>query len=181
MEPSIKFILTLSRLPSWIRSFLSFLIQTLIGDPVTASTVLLVDNKYASDVTTLTIERDNFREEFYNWFRSGGFDALIAPVSAIPAAKINSTTMVSALAVSTFLYNVLDWPVGVVPVTKVRKGETMDDSRWKGREKEGYSKMFMDQVYGSGKVYKEIQENGEGLPVGVQVGYFSKVTDFIRL
>ena len=75
--------------------------------------------------------------------------------------------MVSALATSTLLYNILDWPVGVVPVTKVKAGEVMEEGRWKGRE--GHSWMFLDQVYGRGGVYKDIVEGGEGLPVGVQV------------
>jgi len=77
--------------------------------------------------------------------------------------------MVSALATSTILYNVLDYPAGVVPVTHVQEGEIMEDERWKGREKEGYAWMFLDQVYGRGGVYKEIVKDGVGLPVGVQV------------
>ena len=169
MEPTVRFLLTLGRLPSWVRSCLSFLIQNVLRDPITASTVRLVKSKTAGDVTSVVAQRDEYRQEFNDWFGSKGFDALLAPVSAIPPTKINGTSMVGALAVSTFLYNVLDWPAGVIPVTKVRKNEVMPESRWKGKEKEGYSWMFMDQVYGRGNVYNEIMENGEGLPVGVQV------------
>ena len=79
--------------------------------------------------------------------------------------------MTSALATSTLIYNVLDYPVGVVPVTRVRDNERMEEERWKGREKEGYSWMFLDQVYGRKGVYKSIEEGGAGLPVGVQVGH----------
>ena len=98
------------------------------------------------------------------------FDAIIAPTSSIPAPRINSTTMVAALATSTFIYNVLDWPVGALPVTKVKEGEVMEEHRWK--EREGYSRVFLDQIYGSGEIYKEIMDHGVGLPVGVQVRVF---------
>jgi amidase len=77
--------------------------------------------------------------------------------------------MTGALATSTLLYNVLEWPVGCVPVTTVKKGEGMAEERWRGKEKEGYSRMFLDYCYGKGKMYDDIVEGGEGLPVGVQV------------
>lgn len=169
MEPAVRFLLTLAAIPSWLRSFLAFLVQNILHDSITASSMRLLHNKSAADVTFWVSQRDDYRQEFNEWFRSQGCTALIAPTSAIPATKINGTKMVGPLAVSTFLYNVLDWPVGVVPVTKVRKGEFMEESRWKGKEKEGYSWMLMDQVYGKGNIYKEIVEGGEGLPVGVQV------------
>jgi hypothetical protein len=136
-----------------------------------------LDNKYAGAIASLVVDRDNYRQKFNDWFRSQGFDALIAPVSTVPAPKINTTNRVGALAVSTFLYNVLDWPVGVVPVTKVQKGDNMEASRWKGRE--GYSKMFMEEVYGKGKVYDQIVEDGEGLPVGVQVRASKDIADIL--
>lgn len=77
--------------------------------------------------------------------------------------------MTSALAASTLLYNVLEWPVGVVPVTRTEGEERMEEERWKGREKEGYSWMYLDLIYGKGKLYDDILKGGEGLPIGVQV------------
>ena len=163
MEESVWFILTLGRLPGWFRSFIAFLIENVLHDPVTASTMRLVGDKPAAQTHKWIIRRDQFREEFNDWYISQQFDALIAPTSAVPATKFNATKMVSALATSTLLYNVLNWPVGVVPVTKVKKDEFMDDARWKGKDREGYSWLFLDQLYGR-NVYKDIAEGGVGLP-----------------
>ena len=77
--------------------------------------------------------------------------------------------MTGALATSTLLYNVLEWPVGVIPVTKTEEGEKMEEARWKGKEKDGYSWMYLDLIYGKGKLYDAVLEGGQGLPVGVQV------------
>jgi hypothetical protein len=179
MEPSVRFILTLSRFPSWLRSFLANIIEYILGDPISSSTIRVVGGKSAAQINQWTKRRDDFRQSFNDYFQNSQFDALIAPTSTIPAPKINGTTMVSALATSTLLYNVLDWPVGVVPVTKVKAGEVMEEGRWKGRE--GHSWMFLDQVYGRGRVYTDIVEGGEGLPVGVQVLPLERSTDFGRL
>jgi Amidase len=172
MEPSVRFLLTLGRLPSSIRAFLAFLIYYLLRDPVGAAGIRLVDTKSGAEVKSWVYRRDVFRQQFNDWFQAQGLDAIIAPTSTVPATKHNGTKMVSALAISTALYNVVDWPVGIVPVTKVKEGEVMPETRWKGKEKDGHSWMFLDQVYGSGGVYKDIAEGGVGLPVGVQVMYF---------
>ena len=178
MEPTVRFLLTLSGFPSWVRSFLASIIQHVFRDPITSSTMRLVGNKSARQVNEWTHRREEFRQSFNDYFQQNKFDALIAPTSTIPPPKINGTKLLSALATSTLLYNVMDWPVGVIPVTKVKAGEVMEEARWKGKEKEGYSWMFLDQVYGRGGVYKDIMERGEGLPVGVQVvPYVDKVTD----
>jgi Amidase len=169
MESSVKFLLTVGGWPRWFRTFVTYVVHYILRDPVTAATVALVGNKTAGQSVSWVAKRQAFRQQFNDFFAEGEYDALIAPVSTIPAAKVNGSTMVSALATSTLLYNVLDYPVGAVPVTTVQEGEVMEEGRWKGREQEGYAWMFLDQVYGKGEVYKKIMEDGVGLPVGVQV------------
>jgi hypothetical protein len=173
MESTVWFLLTLGRLPNWVRSVLALVIGRIIRDPVTGSTIRLVGTKSAAQINSWVVRRDALRQEWNDWLQEQKLDALIAPVSTIPAAKINGTSMLGALATSTLLYNVLDWPVGVVPVTTVREKEVMEEARWKGREKEGYSWMFLDRIYGKNGAYQRIMEDGIGLPVGVQVFTFT--------
>jgi hypothetical protein len=173
MEGTVRFLLTLGRLPNWLRSFLAFAIDNILRDPVTGSTMRLVSTKSAAQMNSWVVRRDALRQEWSDWLQEQKLDALIAPVSTIPAAKVNATSMLGALATSTLLYNVLDWPVGVVPVTTVREKEVMDEARWKGREKDGYSWMFLDRIYGKNGAYQTIMEDGIGLPVGVQVVTFT--------
>src|SRR5271170_1300719 len=148
MEPTVRFLLTLGRLPRFLRTILTFLLAHLLHDPISATTIRLLGNKPASQVHSWHLRRDTYRQHFNDWFQSTSLDCIIAPTSTIPAARVNGTAMTSPLATSTLVYNVVDYPVGVVPVTTVReKGEAMEEGRWKGKEKEGYSWMFLDQVY----------------------------------
>ena len=179
MEPTVQFLLTLGRIPSFLRNFIALAIQSLLRDPISARTIRLCHPKSASEMSHWTARRNALRNHWNDWFHSLDLDALICPTSSVPAAKINGTKMTGALATSTLLYNVLEWPVGCVPVTTVRAGENMSEERWKGREKEGYSWMFLDYCYGKGKMYEDIAKGGEGLPVGVQVLYPVKVTRLI--
>ena len=169
IEPTLRFILTLGGLPQWLRLSLSFITRYLLGDPVVADNMRNVRSKSAAEINQWQSRRNVYREEFNDWFQQMAFDALIAPTSSIPAPKINSTNLLGALAVSTFIYNVLDYPVGVVPVTRVKEGEMMPEDRWKGKEKDGHSWVFLDSVYGKKGKYNEIAKDGVGLPVGVQV------------
>src|SRR6202035_3014032 len=158
---------------NWLRSFLAFVVDNILRDPITGSSMRLVGAKSAAQMNSWVVRRDALRQEWNDWLQGQKLDALIAPVSTIPATKINATSMLGALATSTLLYNVLDWPVGVVPVTTVREKEVMEEARWKGREKDGYSWMFLDRIYGKNGAYQRIMEDGVGLPVGVQVVAFT--------
>jgi len=171
MESTVKLILTVGGLPKWLRSCLALVVEYVLGDPKGAEIMRLAGQNTATQFKSWTLRRDLFRQEFNDWFQQQELDAIIAPTSIIPAPKFYGTTLVSPIAATTFLYNVLDLPVGVVPVTKVKKGEGMEESRWKGREKEGYSKVILDRLYGNGTVYKDIMEGGLGLPIGVQVSF----------
>jgi len=50
-------------------------------------------------------------------------EVFIAPGFPLPALKENSFDKVSILSCYAYFYNYLDFPSGVVPVTKVRKNE----------------------------------------------------------
>jgi Asp-tRNA(Asn)/Glu-tRNA(Gln) amidotransferase A subunit family amidase len=154
-------------MPNWILLILAFLVSLVMHDPITASTMLCIHKKSSAQMVSWIHTRDLYRETMNDWFHSQQFDGLIAPTSTLPAPKINATIMLGALSTSTLLYNVLDWPVGVIPVTRVQEGEVMKEEEWKGRE--GYSWMFLDYCYGKKGAYNDIMEKGVGLPVGVQI------------
>lgn len=169
MEPTVQFLLTLGRLPNFLRSTLAFLIQYALRDPVSAETIRLCYSKSASQMAHWVARRNTLRQQCNDWFHQQQLDAIICPTSPVPPPKINGTKMTGALATSTFLYNILEWPAGVVPVTRTEEGERMEEARWKGRERDGYSSMYLDLVYGKGKLYDDVLEGGQGLPIGVQV------------
>jgi len=84
----------------------------------------------------------------------GPIDVLLSPAFALPAVRHGATEELGLTGAYGALYNVLGYPAGVVPVTRVRAGEEAHPGR--GRDK-------MDRVAAAS------ERGSAGLPVGVQV------------
>jgi fatty acid amide hydrolase len=84
----------------------------------------------------------------------GPLDALIAPACALPALRHGASRAVGTAGPYATLYNLLGYPAGVVPFTRVGQGEAA--GRMPSR----------DQVENA--AYKT-EMGSEGLPIGVQV------------
>ena len=84
----------------------------------------------------------------------GPFDVILCPVCALPAFTHGSSRDLLTAGGYTILYNVLGYPAGVVPVTRVRSDEEV------GRAP---SRDIVEQTA------RKVELGSAGLPVGVQV------------
>jgi fatty acid amide hydrolase len=84
----------------------------------------------------------------------GPFDLVLGPTCALPALHHGASRDLMTVGGYTTLYNVLGYPAGVVPVTRVRAGE------------EGDRPVTRDAV---DRVARQVEQGSAGLPVGVQV------------
>ena len=84
----------------------------------------------------------------------GPIDAIVAPVSSLPAFTHGATRDLLTAGGYATLYNVLGYPAGVVPVTRVRAGEESDRPS---------SSDFI------AKLARKVEQGSTGLPIGVQV------------
>ncbi len=100
------------------------------------------------------------------WSGAPGLDAVIAPVQAVPAVPHGGCDRLAPLACSTLLYNVVDSPVGVVPVTRVDPARDELSDVWRAAPGGG-SKLLERELYGPMGAY-DVRAM-EGLPVGVQI------------
>ncbi|MDA1202598.1 MAG: amidase family protein, partial [Planctomycetota bacterium] len=85
---------------------------------------------------------------------TAGCDAIVCPVSAVPALRHGTAARLVLAATPCLLANLLDLPAGAVPVTTVRAGE--DAGRSGSRDPVLQAAMATDR-------------GSEGLPIGVQV------------
>jgi fatty acid amide hydrolase len=83
-----------------------------------------------------------------------GFDAIVCPAVALPAFRHGAAEELVLAGAYTSLYNVLGWPAGVLPWTRVRADEESDRPP---------SRDPMDRAA------RETERGSTGLPVGVQV------------
>jgi Asp-tRNA(Asn)/Glu-tRNA(Gln) amidotransferase A subunit family amidase len=84
----------------------------------------------------------------------GPFDLILCPATALPAWTHGAGQNLVLAGAYTALYNVLGYPAGVVPVTRVRAGEEI------GRKP---SRDLVQQA-----AYN-VEQGSAGLPIGVQV------------
>ena len=84
----------------------------------------------------------------------GPFDVILCPVCPLPALTHGAARDVLTTGGCTILYNLLGYPAGVIPFTRVRPGE--DAGRAPSR----------DMVE---KTARKVELGSAGLPVGVQI------------
>ncbi|GFS03583.1 fatty-acid amide hydrolase 1 [Elysia marginata] len=104
-------------------------------------------------------EAKKFRKEFTETWREQGLDAVICPCMPCVANTSGVDGQLLSAVTYTSLYNVVNFPAGTLPVTKVTKtdvAKTMDSS-------------FYEAKTGIEKIIQADSEGTEGLPVGIQI------------
>jgi len=107
------------------------------------------------ETQALVARRDAYQKRFEAAVTAAGIDVLLCPPSALPALTHGASAALGPASFNyTILYNVLAWPAGVVPVSRVRPVET--DRRPRA----------MDMV---DRAARRVDKDSAGLPVGVQI------------
>ena len=130
--------------------------------------------KTAAEQWTWVAKREAYKAEWFDWWNSfshpdtpdifdgTGLDIILAPPHALPATPHGAMSSAAAACGYTFLFNLLDYAVGVLPVTHVDPAKDMttpaEVAKHKGKN---------GVAAGVWKFYDAVAM--AGLPVGVQV------------
>ena len=144
-------LLRLARLPHGIRPLVAAGAR-LCGRFVEAEAVVRTGPRDAAGLAALLAARESLRSRFAA--EMAGLDALVCPVSALPALRHGTAARLVLAAAPCLLANLFDLPAGAVPVTTVRPDEES------GR---GFA---LDPVL---RAAAATDRGSRGLPVGVQV------------
>jgi fatty acid amide hydrolase len=154
--PTIAQLLSAASLPrpmvSAARKFL-----TMAGQRRMAESMRAFGFKDTAHYWELVEAIDDYRDRFATALDrdpGGPFDLILAPVCSLPAFPHGSSRELITAGAYSCLYNVLGYPSGVVPVTRVREAEQVGRTPTR------------DMVE---KVALRAEEGSAGLPVGVQV------------
>ncbi|XP_043346479.1 fatty-acid amide hydrolase 1 isoform X3 [Dermochelys coriacea] len=126
-DPNIKQLLLLCKAPGWLRRLLSWILKPI-----------------------------EYCQEFIAEWRKLDLDVMLCPVVG-PAFQIGFPGKISVAVSYTILYNYLDFPAGVVPVTTVTKEDEEELKAHRGHYNDWWDKIFVKAIRG-----------GVGLPVAVQ-------------
>lgn len=155
VDPSIKGLVSLLRLPDLLKLLLSRILKH-TKPRLSKNLEELCGVGTPKKVWEQHTEVEEYQQEFIARWRSLNLDVLLAPAldpafyTGYPAKVKDSSSYLS-------LYNVLDFPAGVVPVTTVTPQDEAELASYKGYYGDITDKSFPEAVRGS-----------IGLPVAVQ-------------
>lgn len=128
-----------------------------LGQPTLAAATDLFGHTHVADYWRLVEQQQAYQREFekaMNEAEGGAIDAIVGPACALPAFRHGTTRDLGIAGANTVQYNLLGYPAGIVPVTRVQADEESErsDSR--------------DIVE---KAAKQCEAGSAGLPIAVQV------------
>lgn len=171
MEKNVRNTFKNAKLPYFVRYIVAFLIKWLKKDSLYASIVRVIGAKTVPQLYDYCYARDTARNLWTKAMLEQGIDAIICPTQAVPALAHGDSARAPFLAVDTFVYNLLDFSAGIIPVTSILSTDTLTDSwRKSWRNSDGGSDFGLNNtvIYeGSNPIYNP--KKMEGLPVSVQV------------
>ncbi|MEE6495394.1 hypothetical protein FKM82_002033 [Ascaphus truei] len=155
VDPNLKAQVTMYKLPSWLKSFLSFIVKPVF--PRLANVLRNITGvRSVKELWKHHQEIEEYRQEFIAQWKKLELDAVLCPILG-PAFTIGYPGKLSTAVSYTILYNVVDFPAGVVPVTTVTREDEEELKHYEGHYKDFWDKLLKKAVSG-----------GVGLPVAVQ-------------
>ncbi|XP_070259405.1 fatty-acid amide hydrolase 1-like [Myotis yumanensis] len=155
VDPSMKGLVTQLRLPDLLKCILARILKKI--EPRTAQTLDMIRGvKTPKKLWEQHTAVQEYQQEFIAKWRSLDLDVLLSP-ALDPAFYIGYPAKALASSSYTSLYNLLDFPAGVVPVTTVTLQDEEELAFYKGYYGDSNDRNFKEAVEGS-----------VGLPVAVQ-------------
>ncbi|XP_032970623.1 vitamin D3 hydroxylase-associated protein [Rhinolophus ferrumequinum] len=155
VDPSLKGLVSMLRLPDPLKCFLARILKYIeprIGRQLESLRGVRTPKKLWEQHTAV----EEYQQEFIAKWRSLDLDVLLVP-ALDPAFYIGYPAKAGESTSYTTLFNLLNFPVGVVPVTTVTAQDEEEMTFYKGYYGDSYDRNFSEAVRGS-----------LGLPVAVQ-------------
>jgi fatty acid amide hydrolase len=152
IDPSLEALRRMATVPASVRRIASRALR-IAGQDSLALVLDAIGQKSVAELWQLTDRLRGYRATLLGAIDREGLDALVCPVYATPALPHGFSKGFTLASSYSILFNATQLPAGVVPVTRVRKGEA---ARATGRDR------LLSQA-------AEVDAKSAGLPVGVQV------------
>jgi amidase len=146
------------RLPRFIKRIWAWYLWYIKGDRVWATLIRDWNEKTITERWDLVYEREGYKQEFFDAWNESGIDFLVCVPNATPALPHKGLYNSVSSCGYTFMFNLLDYAAGVLPVTRVDRAKDAVAPGFKPSnavEKGAYMNYDADKQH--------------GLPVGVQV------------
>ncbi|PPQ82477.1 hypothetical protein CVT26_012757 [Gymnopilus dilepis] len=163
ISPPTRSILDLLRLPKFVKKIMSVVRRS--SDPLTSQLYEVLHGKTVIEDRSNVTAREIYRHQWHQKWAEEGLDFIITVPFALPALENGTSEQTTLLCAGyTFLFSLLDYAVGSVPVTVVDK--TLDDIPSNFINSAEYNS-FTSIAKRAWSVYDADKMNG--LPLGIQV------------
>lgn len=120
VDPSIQLLIYTFKLPFFLQTILSYVANFIAGERVPGLQLRSMQGvKSVSDWWKLAGQIDRYKSEFMSQWKSKNLDAIICPTMPYVAPPTGKVKYILGGVTYTTLYNLLNFPSGCVPVTKV--------------------------------------------------------------
>ncbi|NWS29846.1 FAAH1 hydrolase, partial [Polioptila caerulea] len=144
----------LAKAPQWLKTLLSWISKPFV--PRFSSIIRSMKENTVEEVWSLHHEIEDFCHQFIAQWKKLNLDVMLCPMLG-PALGIGYPAKLSVAVSYTMLYNALDFPAGVVPVTLVTDEDEEQLKSYKGYYQDWWDRTLVKALRGS-----------EGMPVAVQ-------------
>ncbi|OIW25893.1 amidase [Coniochaeta ligniaria NRRL 30616] len=159
-DPGARQMEVLMKVPGPLRWLYYLWVKYVRRDEVWAGLVRNWRAQSAEENWRLVARREAYRAKWFDWWDEEALDVLITPPNATPAVPHDGMRDAVSSCGYTFLFNLLDYTAGVLPVTHV-------DKELDRLPKDFNIKKLNGVAQGAYKLYDA--DRMHGLPVGVQV------------
>ncbi|XP_024907642.1 fatty-acid amide hydrolase 1 isoform X2 [Pteropus alecto] len=142
------------KLPDWLKGLLAFLLKPLL--PRLSAFLSNMRSRPAGKIWELQHEIEVYRNSVIAQWRALDLDVLLTPMLG-PAMNLSDPGKATGAVSYTMLYNCLDFPAGVVPVTTVTAEDEAQMEHYRG---------YFGDIWD--KVLQKAMKKSLGLPVAVQ-------------
>lgn len=153
LNPRYKALFYMMKIPRFFKKIICKILP-LIGEHRSAKMLPNLGERSAWELWNIHIAQQKYCDEFLQAWRDAELDLVIAPGMSLPALTHGSSKDLTPACATTFLYNLLHYPAGSVPVSTVDKNETK------------YEDEYNDSLT---KFAAAVCKDSEGLPLNVQV------------
>lgn len=148
------------KLPSFVKYVHYLWVKYVRRDPIWAGLLRNWSHQTGYGIWQLNARRELYKRRWFQWWDEAGVDCLITPPNATPAVPHGGMADACSSCGYTFLFNLLDYTAGVLPVTHVDKSKDQLPAGFKLNKLNGIAR-------GAFKLYDANAMHG--LPIGVQV------------
>ncbi|KAF9479466.1 amidase signature enzyme [Pholiota conissans] len=174
LNAAVRALLSMLSLPKLFKRVLAFLSRT--SDPAGAELLDIMTTKSTLEVRELVAQRDAYRAAWLDRWVGEGLDFVLTVPMALPALEHGKSEKTGLVCAGyTFLFSVLDYPAGVLPITKVDRAlDSLPASFFSPSPLSNSSQPPQPTYDGLSPVAKAVYsvydaDKMHGLPLGVQV------------